>query len=176
MQRILIIGGSGSGKSTFARKIAERTGLPVIHLDQRYFGPGWKEPRQEDWRETTAALAAGDRWVMDGNYSGTFAQRMPRADTVIYLDQPSWRCLWRVVLRTLRYYGKPRPSSAPDCPERFDAHFLHYVMAYNRSRRPGILRRLAEEAEKGKMIHHLQGNRAAKAFLKSLPPYPAGRE
>ncbi|MEO0733598.1 MAG: AAA family ATPase, partial [Bacteroidota bacterium] len=158
MQRIMIIGGSGSGKSTLARTLGRRLGLPVIHLDQQYFGPGWKEPRQEDWRETTATLAAADHWVMDGNYSGTVAQRLPRADTIIFLDQPTWRNVYRVLWRTLRYLGKRRPSSAPGCPERFDGHFLHYVINYNTTRRPGILERLAEEKAKGKTVHHLQGN------------------
>lgn len=170
MQRIMIIGCSGSGKSTLARKIAERTGLPVVHLDQRYFGPGWKEPRQEEWRKTTAKIAAEEQWIMDGNYSGTFAERMPRADTIIYVDQPTWRCLWRVLWRTLRYYGQPRPSSAPDCPERFDLHFLFYVLHYNKSRRPGILNRLKTQAELGKTVHILSGNTAVKAFVASLPP------
>lgn len=167
MQRVLIIGCSGSGKSTLTRQLAERTGLPVIHLDQEYFGPEWLEPKQNDWAETVAGLAGRDRWVMDGNFSGTFHLRMPRADTVIFLDQPTWRCLLRVVLRTIRFYGKVRPGSAPGCAERFDLHFLHYVAAYNTTRRPGILAALAEQRAAGKTVHHLRKQREIEALLAS---------
>jgi len=167
MQRVLIIGCSGSGKSTLTRRLAERTGLPVIHLDQEYFGPDWKEPTQKDWSETVTELASREAWIMDGNFSGTFPIRMPRTDTIIYLDQPTWRCLWRVVLRTIRYYGKVRPGSAPGCRERFDRHFLHYVAAYNTTRRPGILATLAEQRKAGKAVHRIRKKKEIGALLQS---------
>lgn len=165
MQRVLIIGCSGSGKSTLARRLAERTGLPVIHLDQEYFGPDWKEPKPNDWAVTVTELAARDGWLMDGNFSGTFPIRMPRADTVIYLDQPTWRCLWRVIMRTIRFYGQVRPGSAPGCKERFDRHFLHYVAVYNTTRRPGILATLAEQRALGKVVYRLRRQRDIEALL-----------
>jgi len=166
MQRLLIIGCSGSGKSTLALRLAEKTGLPVIHLDREYFGPDWKEPRQEDWAATVQTLAARDRWIMDGNFSGTFKHRMPRADTVVFLDVSTARCLWRVIKRTLRYWGKVRPGSAPGCRERFDRHFLHYVLKYNRTRRPGILRTLAEQEALGKAVFSLKNRREVAEFAK----------
>jgi adenylate kinase family enzyme len=165
MQRILIIGCSGSGKSTLARRLAARTGLPIIHLDQEYFGPDWKEPKQAGWAATVAKLAARESWLMDGNFSGTFPIRMPRADTIIYLDQPTWRCLWRVIWRTIRFYDKVRPGSAPGCRERFDAHFLHYVANYNTTRRPRILATLAEQRALGKTVHHLRRQRDIEALV-----------
>lgn len=165
MQRVLIIGCSGSGKSTLARALGERTGLPVIHLDQEYFGPGWKEPRREVWRERIVRLVARDAWLMDGNYSSTFDLRMPRADTVVFVDMPTWLCLWRVITRTMVHYKKIRASSAPGCPERFDAHFLHYVRGYNKTRRPGILRSLEAARGDGKAVYVLSSRRAVKRFL-----------
>ena len=170
MKRVLILGCSGSGKSTLARQLGERTGLPVIHLDHEYFGPDWKEPRQKDWANTVTKLAARERWVMDGNYSGTFPLRMPRADTIVFLDQPSWRCLWRVIMRTLRHYGKVRPGSAPGCRERFDSHFLHYVATYNLTRRPRILAALAEQRKLGKAVFHLRSPNGLRALLKAGAP------
>ncbi|TXF87101.1 adenylate kinase [Neolewinella aurantiaca] len=167
MERVLILGCSGSGKSTLARQLGERTGLPVIHLDHEYFGPDWKEPRREDWGDTVTKLAARDRWLMDGNYSGTFPLRMPRADTIIFLDQPTWRCLWRVIMRTLRHYGKVRPGSAPGCRERFDRHFLHYVATYNLTRRPKISAALADQRKLGKAVFHLRSRNGLKALLEA---------
>ena len=168
MDRTLIIGCSGSGKSTLARTLADRTGLPVIHLDQEYFAPGWVEPTTEVWRGRITRLVTRDRWLMDGNFSGTFDLRMPRADTVIFVNMPTRLCLWRVIQRTIRYYGKVRPGSAEGCAERFDAHFLHYVMQYNLTRRPGILKTLEEQALAGKSVVILTGRRAVREFLATM--------
>jgi adenylate kinase family enzyme len=172
MKRILIIGCSGSGKSTLARQLSDDAGLPIIHLDQEYFGHDWKEPKQADWHTTVAKLAARESWVMDGNFSGTFPIRMPRADTVIFLDQPTWRCLWRVIMRTIRYYGEVRPGSAPGCRERFDLDFLHYVAVYNTTRRSGILTTLAEQRALGKSIFQVSSNKEIKAMLAAVSPPP----
>jgi adenylate kinase family enzyme len=169
MQRILIIGCSGSGKTTLTNKLAEQTGLPVIHLDQEYFFPGWVEPKPDDWAKTVEQLAARERWIMDGNFSGTFKYRLPRADAVVFVDRPTWLCLWRVLKRTLKHHGKVRPGSAPGCPERFDVHFLGYVWRYNATRRPGILRTLTEQKTLGKTVHRLRNSRDIRNFLKRLP-------
>ncbi len=163
--RILIIGCSGSGKSTLTRQLAERTGLPIIHLDKEYFAPGWQEPTTEVWRSRVTELVAREAWIMDGNFSGTFDLRMPRTEAVVFLNQPTWRCLWRVIVRTIRHYGKVRPGSAPGCAERFDLPFLHYVLMYNRTRRPGILRQLAQQRDAGKLVYELRSSREIKEFL-----------
>lgn len=168
MNRILIIGCSGSGKTTLTRQLAERTGLPVISLDEAYFSPGWKEPRSEDWAETVQELAGREKWIMDGNFSGTFQYRVPRADTIIFVDRPTWLCLWRVIKRTLRYYGKVRPGSAPGCPERFDAHFLRYIWRYNATRRPGISRMLEEQEAQGKTIYSIKSEQDLQNLLRDL--------
>lgn len=67
MQRVLVIGSPGSGKSTLATELAERTGLPLIHLDQEYWRAGWVEPPKAEWRQRVADLISRERWVMDGN-------------------------------------------------------------------------------------------------------------
>jgi hypothetical protein len=62
-------------------------GLPVVHLDAHYYGPGWRPPTPADWAARHRRLAAGERWVLDGNHAGTLAARLERADTVV-----SWTC------------------------------------------------------------------------------------
>src|SRR6478672_12302851 len=111
MQRALVIGSPGAGKSTFARALAARTGLPLIHLDREYHLPGWVEPPEADWRARIDQLIAGDRWIIDGNYGGSMDVRLNRADTVILLDYPSWLCLWRVVSRIATLHGRVRPDA-----------------------------------------------------------------
>ena len=82
MQRVLVIGAGGAGKSTFAARLSRKYGLPLIHLDALYWQPGWVEPGKAEWLERVAQVVAQDRWVMDGNYGGSLDLRLPRADTI----------------------------------------------------------------------------------------------
>jgi hypothetical protein len=85
---VLVDGVMGSGKSTSARALAARTGLPVIHLDLHYWKPGWVRPTDGEWLERQRILLAGEAWIIDGNYNETLPLRLERAETVVYLDTP----------------------------------------------------------------------------------------
>ncbi|MEJ7704935.1 MAG: hypothetical protein WKF47_15355 [Geodermatophilaceae bacterium] len=69
MQRVMVVGCAGAGKSTVAGIVGQRLGLPVVHLDQHYWAASWVEPDEATWRQRQRALVAGARWVIDGNYS-----------------------------------------------------------------------------------------------------------
>jgi len=88
MQRVAIVGPGGGGKSTFARSLGERTGLPVVHLDHHFWNPGWVDTPRDEWRRIQRGLFAADRWIADGNDGGTFDERFTLADTVILIARP----------------------------------------------------------------------------------------
>ena len=98
-RRWLIVGGSGSGKSTLARRMGARLSLPVIHLDRHYWNTAWTPTPNDEFDQIVADLAAGDAWVMDGNYSRTLHLRLPRAQAVVLLDRNPLLCLARVAVR-----------------------------------------------------------------------------
>jgi len=100
-QRIVILGRTGSGKTTLARELATTIGVPHVELDALYFGPGFSTAPLSVLRERTSAAIAGDRWVTDGNKSAVRDLVWPRADTVIWLDYPSVVSLWRLGKRAL---------------------------------------------------------------------------
>ncbi|GLS43450.1 (d)CMP kinase [Methylobacterium brachythecii] len=135
MRRVVILGPPGSGKSTLARQLGERHGLPVFHLDQIYFRPGWVPVEQEIFATEVARIAALPDWVIDGNYTATIAPRLAAADTVIYLDVPTWLLMARISKRTITSYARERPEMAAGCPERFELEFLRFALAWNRTRR-----------------------------------------
>ena len=141
-QRILIIGSPGSGKSTLGRALAERTGLPLYHLDQLYWTEGWCEDDKTAWLARLDAALAGPRWIIEGNYSSTLERRLASADKVVLLDLSPFRCTWRIIRRTLALHGKVRPDMAADCPERFDLGFLWYTLSFRLRVLPKTLAKL----------------------------------
>jgi adenylate kinase family enzyme len=104
MNRILVLGSPGAGKSTFSRRLGIVLGFPVIHLDAHFWKPGWEKPERKAWIETQRELiASSESWIMDGNYGSTIEVRLREADTVILLDIPRRVCLSRVFRRRLLY-------------------------------------------------------------------------
>ena len=136
MQRVLIIGPCGSGKSTLARELAPLMGLPLIHMDQLGWQPGWVETDKPELRRRVEEAASGERWLIDGNYGSVLPPRLERADTVLYLDFPITLCLWRLMRRIWTHRGTARPDMPEDCPERFDLGFFLYVVNWNLGPRP----------------------------------------
>ncbi len=144
MERILIIGPCGAGKSTAARSLGEKLGLPVIHLDQIYWRPGWVETPPDEFAPILEAALHGERWIIDGNYGGSMPLRMAHADSVIYLDFPILLCLWRTIKRIWRYRGQTRPDMSADCPERLDLSFLFYIATWRLTKRARMTRLTTE--------------------------------
>ena len=123
MERIIIIGCGGAGKSTLARKLGEVLDLPVVHLDKLFWKPGWVETSHEEFDALLAQELAKDHWIMDGNFNRTMPERMKRCDTIIYLDFSRFACLMGVLKRVITTYGKVRPDMGEGCPERIDLEF-----------------------------------------------------
>ncbi|MCG5246102.1 AAA family ATPase [Methylorubrum extorquens] len=138
-RRMVIHGPPGSGKSTLARQLGARHGLPAFHLDRAYWRPGWIEAEPAAFRAEVERIAALPAWVIDGNYTDTIAPRFARADTVIYLDMPAWRCTARVLRRTLSSLGQVRPAGPEGCPEQLTLEFLRDTASWNRIRRASHL-------------------------------------
>ena len=100
-RRVLVLGRTGSGKTTLARQLASALDVPHIELDALYFGPGFEKAPLAVLRARTSAAVAGDRWVTDGNKSAVRDLVWPRADTVVWLDYPLAVSLWRLGRRAL---------------------------------------------------------------------------
>jgi adenylate kinase family enzyme len=142
MQRVLVLGSSGSGKSTFVNRLAKAIGLPIISLDAIYWKPGWQPSDPVSFGQRIKELALGDRWIMDGNYisQGAGDLRRDRADTILWFDLPRHVCMRGILSRIARTYGNVRPEMAAGCPERIDLEFFRYVWTYRARQRPKLLK------------------------------------
>lgn len=167
MQRILVIGCSGGGKSTLARKLGQRLGLPVVHLDVLWWKPGWVESSYDEFRPKVAAATAEERWIIDGNFSRTFDIRLPRADTIVWVDQPRLVCLWRAFRRTLTQFGANRADLAPGCPEKFDLQFYRFIWNFKRTHDAMIEEALARDATHAQ-VFRLRSDYEMAAFLEAV--------
>ncbi len=164
LRRVLVIGSGGAGKSTFSAKLGAKLGLPVVHLDAHFWKAGWIESDKEEFAQTVARLTDRGAWIIDGNYGGTLDLRLAACDTVIFLDRPRLLCLWRIVLRRLRFHGRTRPDMSAGCNERLTWEFIDYIWRYPATRRQRILERLTALKDE-KNIIVLQSSRQIEAFL-----------
>jgi len=175
IERIVILGPCGAGKSTLAVELGARLGLPVIHLDREYWRPGWIEPSEPVWAAQVEELIARPRWIMDGNYGGTLARRLERAQLIVNLDYPRRVFFARMVRRLITHFGRNRPDMAAGCPERFDLEFWRYAWRYRTDVEP---RRLACVAAAEVPLVQLHSPRETEAWLADgaqLPCSPRSR-
>lgn len=163
----MVIGCCGSGKSTLSRKLHDVLGLELIHLDQIYWQPNWVEMEKSKWQEKVHEIANRPQWIIDGNYGGTLDARIQKADTIIYLDVPIYKCLWRITKRIIKYHGLVRPDMPEGCKERFDLEFYHYVLTFNLRKRKGILENLDRFKDLKKIVV-LKNDKESENFINQL--------
>lgn len=165
MRRIAVVGPGGAGKSTFARELGRRLDVPVVHLDEHYWKPGWTATPRAAWRAVQVELLAAESWIADGNYGATFDIRFARADTVIVLAPPRPVCLAGALRRSLGRRGEP--IQAAGCPERVSLEFLRWIWRYPSDSRPRLEAALQRHGAHLRIVE-LRSRREAAAFLGRL--------
>ena len=162
MQKVLVIGCPGAGKSTFARRLRDRTGLPLYYLDRLWHKADRTNVTREAFDRGLAQWLARPAWILDGNYSRTLPQRLEACDTVFFLDFPLEVCLAGVENRR----GVQRPDM-PWVEEELDAEFLQYILDFGQAQLPAI-RAMLEPYRERRQILTFRSRAGADAWLNAL--------
>jgi adenylate kinase family enzyme len=150
VRRVVVLGRGGAGKSTFARRLEQITGLPLVELDREFWQNGLAPLSRDEWAMTQTRLTAAECWIADGDLGpyDVLDIRLRRADTVVVLDFSLPRCLWQAARR-----GRER------------ADFWRWVWSYRRRHRPAVLAAIAASAPRP-TTHVLRGPRDLERFLR----------
>ena len=147
--RVLVLGSCGAGKSSFARKLHEITGLPLVHLDLVWWRPDETHIPREEFDRRLEQLVSGDRWILDGDYSRTYELRIRACDTVVFLDYDEETCLQGLRQRV----GQKRPD-IPWVEQRLDPELVETARRYKTDSRPRLLALLEKYPEKQTVVFH----------------------
>lgn len=141
--RIAIVGGPGTGKTTLSEKLSKKYNIPVIHIDGIHHLPNWKIRDSIERDNIILSHVAKDKWIIDGTYKSTIKERFKRADLIIWLDYSTLAQLKGVFQRFLSNPYKER-NEIPGCKERLTLEFLKYVFKYNKTKRHFIIDNLKD--------------------------------
>lgn len=140
----MVIGCCGAGKSTLAKRLQQKTGLPLIHLDREYWKPNWEATKKDIWEKKVYHLAQEEKWIIDGNYISSMEIRIKRADLIIFMDINKYQCLYQAIKRTLNLKKQHRSDMADECKERIDLDFYKFIWHFDKTTRPRIIKLIDE--------------------------------
>lgn len=177
MQRVLVAGISGAGKTTMARRLAQLLALPFHELDALHHGPGWQ--RRPEFEADVDAFTSADRWVTDGHYASQLGDVLwERADTVVWLDMSRAVVMRRVIVRTLVRLLRRTPLWNGNRERWRDLlradHPIHWAWSQHARRRSSIAQLV--ERHPGVRVVRLRTPAQAAGWLRGIrPQHPAGR-
>lgn len=163
MNRVIVIGCPGSGKSTFSRTLHDITGIPLYHLDMMYWNEDRTKVSKELFMEKLNRTMNGVQWIIDGNYGSTMEKRMQACDTIFFLDYPVQVCINGILERR----GKKR-TDMPwiESADKVDEEFLGVVKNYNVESRPMVMELLNKYQDKEVIV--FKGREDAKKYLLNI--------
>lgn len=139
MKKIIIIGGNGSGKTTFSRELSKQLDIPLIFIDKIYWTDNWTRADEDTANSILKAEMQKDEWIIDGNHTSSIPERLKECDTVFYFDFSAFDCLLGSVVRVIKNYGIQRDDvGGKNNIEKFDKSkiaFFKSVLKFNKLNR-----------------------------------------
>lgn len=148
--RICIIGGPGTGKTTLSNKLSKIYNIPVTHIDGIHHLANWKIRDKAERDQIILSLIENEQWIIDGTYKSTLKQRLEKADLVIWLDYSTFAQIKGILKRYFKNKGKEK-AEIPGCKERMDKEFFFYTLNFRRKKRHNITDKIAD-IDKSKIL------------------------
>ena len=173
MDRVVVVGTTGAGKTTLAQQVAEALGVPHFELDYYRFRPNWVEAPKDEFRESLREALRGDRWVADGNYGIARDVIWTRATMLVWLDYPFYVVMWRLFWRTVGR-GVFRTALWHGNKEKLWWHFFSrqslflWALKTHWLRRRQIPTQLARPEYGHLELVHLRSPKAAREWVRGL--------
>ena len=161
LNRICIIGISATGKSTLARFLHEKLNLPLIHIDQIWWGPDWSEQSEAAVSQRLSLILKKEDWIIEGYVEPLSQERFHKADLIIYLDYSGYRSL---IGGLSRIWKKQRPEMPQGCTDKVDIEYLKTM--WFRRERPEIESALKKFKDPQKLVR-LKSRSELRKFLKN---------
>lgn len=134
IQKIAIIGGPGTGKSTLAKNLGKEMKLPVYHIDGIHHLKNWEIRPTQERDAIISEKVKEPKWIIDGTYKATLEERVINADLVIFLDYSTIAKLKGIISRYFKNKGQEKPE-IPGCKEKMDWEFIQLTMKWNKTKR-----------------------------------------
>ena len=151
INRISIIGGSGTGKTTLSENLGKVLNLPVYHIDAMHHLENWVIRDKAERNQMILEKVAEDKWIIDGTYKDTLKQRVEKSDLIIYLDYSSLAAAKGAIGRHLKLGNSPR-KDIPGCNEKMDLEYLLWVMKWRKNKREYVIECLKDVDDGKKLI------------------------
>ncbi|MDE6470678.1 MAG: topology modulation protein [Eubacterium sp.] len=139
MKKIIVIGGNGSGKTTFARQLSKQLDIPLIFIDKIYWTDNWTRADEDTANAVLKSEMQKDKWIIDGNHTSSIPERLKECDTVFYFDFSAFDCLIGSIVRVIKNYGIQRDDvGGKNNIEKFDKSkidFFKSVLKFNKLNR-----------------------------------------
>lgn len=162
MFKAIVIGSPGAGKSTFARKLRDMTGLPLYYLDMLWHRPDQTNISKEAFDTRLGEMLKTDKWIIDGNYLRTLEMRLRECDTVFLMDYPLEVCISGAESRI----GKQR-EDLPWIESEFDEEFKQWIIDFPQNQLPQIYELLSQYRESSNIII-FRSRKEAEEYLEGM--------
>ena len=134
IEKIIILGGPGSGKTTLAKLLGTKYNLPVVNLDGLNYFENWVERDKEERDNIILEKIKEKQWIIEGNYKKTLKDRAKKADLIVFLDYPTIILLKGILERNIKNFNKEK-EEIKGCKERVSKKFLKYALKYNKNKK-----------------------------------------
>lgn len=173
LNKIMVFGLPGSGKSTFATKLAQSLKLPIYHLDKHFYVENWVERDYQEFLDIQQSFVNQSRWVIDGNAMKSLEMRFQKADVAIYFHYSVFFCLWRILKRVFQKNWHI-PDLAEGCTKSVRFRLIKYMFRYHKRYSP----EMDELCKKYPQVHFyiFKSDREAYQFLKAVEDFAGNKK